>query len=928
MNKNFEKKMRVWFDSPAPDDDKRGWRYDSARGMGWEAKAFPLGNGYFGARVFGLTERERIQLSENSISTSGTTRNSGNTSFGECYIHFNHSFEGVTDYKRELSLDNSVATVEYSYEGVKYSREYFSSYPDKVTVIKLTSSKEKSISFDIETKIPYFKFEGRSGDVTAEVDNDARVGTLKLTGHLPGSNKTMTDAGYEEGVGTVGYEMDFESLVRVFVKGGEISSSYTEGGEYDSELDEYSNAKISVLAADEAYILIALGTNYELCPKVFMEKDNSKKLSGLPHPHERILEYIEAASKKGYEELKAAHINDYGELFSRAKINLCENMPEDTTDVLLKKYKEGSKELYLEELIFQFGRYMLISSSRANCLPPNLNGIWNRYHTAICLNGYWSNVNVQMNFWSAFNTNLAECFESYLGYYKAYHPANSELAKEMLVELGRCKSKEDIKGELWSIETGLTPFYAGSSVGGRDGWGNAPYMAESFFDLYDYTRDIEILKEKVLPALICSADFLTRLMVYDEKTGLYLTENSGSPEQSTTEPYIEYLKSHPDFKPRGSSYDIGLAYSNYKNVLTCVDAVGEDSLSEYQKEVVLRIREQIEKLEPVPIGFSGQVKEFREEGFYGEIGEPEHRHISHLATLHPASVINESESPVWLDAARVTMQNRGTHTSVWARVLRIIGFARLLDGERAYGFLSSTVKEVIADNLSSMFWGMFQIEGNLGLPSAITEMLLQSHAGYIEPLAAIPSEWKSGSYSGLVARGAFEISCEWESGKAKKITVLSKKGGECRIKIPGLIKASVSDCSGNAVSLTVSENIIFFETHKGESYEILPEILLDKIEAPEKMSVKRGLFNTRIDFSEVKGAEYYNLYVAENSNPKYKLVKSGIKNNAYIMKNKGTSRKNLYTYAVSAVSKNGTESRRKTVTVAHLSLKEIKKIKI
>lgn len=132
MNKNFEKKMRVWFDSPAPDDDKRGWRYDSARGMGWETKAFPLGNGYFGARVFGLTERERIQLSENSISTSGTTRNSGNTSFGECYIHFNHSFEGVTDYKRELSLDNSVATVEYSYEGVKYSREYFSSYPDKV----------------------------------------------------------------------------------------------------------------------------------------------------------------------------------------------------------------------------------------------------------------------------------------------------------------------------------------------------------------------------------------------------------------------------------------------------------------------------------------------------------------------------------------------------------------------------------------------------------------------------------------------------------------------------------------------------------------------------------------------------------------------------------------------------------------------------
>ena len=598
-------------------------------------------------------------------------------------------------------------------------------------------------------------------------------------------------------------------------------------------------------------------------------------------------------------------------------------MPPETTDELLKKYKAGEKNSYLEELIFQFGRYMLISSSRKGCLPPNLNGIWNRYHTAICLNGYWSNVNVQMNFWSAFNTNLAECFESYLGLYEAYVPANSASAKEFLAKIGRLNEGEKIEGDLWSLGTGMTPFSAGIAGGGRDGFGNTPYMAESFFDLFDYTRDIQVLKEKVLPALISCADFLTRLMVYDEKLGLYLTENSGSPEQSTTEPYIEYQKLHPDFKPRGSTYDIGLAYSNYKNLLRCVDAVGEDSLKDYEKSVVCRVKEHITKLEPVPIGYSGQVKEFREEGFYGEIGEPLHRHISHLATLHPSSVINDAESPAWLDAARVTMENRGTHTSVWARVLRIIGFARLLDGERAYEFLNSTLREVIADNLSSMFWGMFQIEGNLGLPSAMAEMLLQSHAGYIEPLAAIPSEWKSGSYSGLVARGAFEISCEWENNQAKKISVKSKCGGICKVKIQGLKSVSVYDGLGKSVSFEREGDIISFETCSGESYEILPKAMSERISAPEKMSVKCGLFSTRVEFSEVDGAVSYNLYRAENSNPKYELIKGGLKKTVFIMSNLGVPRKNLYTYAVSAVSENGKESRRKTVTLPNFSLKQI-----
>ena len=918
--------MRIWFDTPAPDDDKRGWRYDSARGMGWEAKAFPIGNGYLGARIFGLTERERIHLSENSISTSGTTRNSGNTSFGECYLEFNHSSDKISGYKRELSLDEALAKVSYDYEGVRYEREYFASYPDKVLVIKLSASKEKSVSFTLDMKIPYFKFEGRSGESFAKADNDARGGILKLSGHLPGGNVDEMTAGY--GKGTVGYEMDFEALAKVIVCGGEVKPIYKADGKYDEELDEYSDAALSVSGSDAAYVIIALGTNYELCPQVFLEKDNSKKLAGLPHPDKRLTEWIKSASEKSYDELRSAHIADFSSLFSRVKINLSEGGYNGTTEELVGRYKKGERIAYLEELIFQFGRYMLISSSREGCLPPNLNGIWNRYHTAICLNGYWSNVNVQMNFWSAFNTNLAECFKSYVGFYNAYLPANSKSAADVLIKKGRCSDEEKIEGTLWSIETGMTPFNAVSAGGGRDGWGNTPYMAESFFDYYDYTRDEKILSEVTLPALISSANFLTRLMRYDEKKGIYLTDNSGSPEQSTTEPYLEYLKANPDFKPCGSTYDQGLAYSNYLHVLDALKVIDEGSLSDSDRAVIKRIREQINKLDPIPVGYSGQVKEFREEKFYGEIGEPEHRHISHLATLHPASLINEADSPAWLDAARVTMQNRGTHTSVWARVLRIIGFARLLDEERAYEFLASTLKEVVADNLSSMFWGMFQIEGNLGLPSAICEMLLQSHAGYIEPLAALPSVWKSGSYSGLVARGAFEIAASWENGFAKKITVKSKKGGVCRLKYINASKASVTDEKGNAV-LKKDEGIdlISFMTKAGESYTVIPCGEKEKIEAPEKLKVSRDKKILKLDWSSVENAECYNLYFAENSSPVYKILAKAVKENAYVIKSEHSS-KNLYTYAVSAVSKSGRESQRKTVTIPpFMAIKDALKIK-
>lgn len=914
------KELKLWYDEPAPDDDNRGWRYDDAPYKGWESQALPIGNAYLGAKVFGLTERERIQISENSLSTSGTTQNAGTTSFTETYLHFNHTYSNVSGYYRDLSLNNAVSSVEYAYGGVTYTREYFASYPDKVMVIKLVASGEGNLTFTLEPKIPFYVFEGRTGDVTvSEITKNGgtSVGTLTLEGNLPGSNKSGSLPGYQEGVGTVGYDMDFEAQYRVFANGGTMTSGYnTAGGSVDS-VDEYSNGTITVTGADSAYIVIALGTNYELDEQVFLESNNANKLQGFAHPHEKVSAMIEAASEKSYDELKAAHVADYKELFDRVVLDLGGEIPTVTTDVLIDEYQRGKYSQYLEELMFHFGRYLLIASSREGQLPPNLNGIWNRYHTAICLNGYWGNVNIQMNFWSAFNTNLAECFESYVGLYNAYLAANTESAKQRLVQQGAISSVDDVTGELWSMETGMTPFYAWAAVGGRDGWGNTPYMAESFWDYYDYTRDEEILKNTSFPALLASANFLSYIMQYDEETGFYLTPNSGSPEQSTTAPYLDYVSKNPGYVPVGSTYDQGLTYSNYLHVLEALEVIDEATLTEEQKATIARIREQVDKLDPIPVGWSGQVKEFREENYYGEIGEPEHRHISHLAPLHPASVINNVDSPAWLDASRVTMIGRGNNQRWgWSYVLRILEWARIGDAEKAYEALKGEIINTAGDNLCTLFNGTFQVEGNLGTPSAITEMLLQSHEGYIAPLAAIPEAWADGAYKGLVARGAFEVSAAWSNGHADEFEILSKAGGDCSVKYINVAKASVKDSKGNDVAFTSDGNdIITFNTVKGETYTITLKEDGVKTEAPAELTVNYTENGAKLDWEASSNGKTYNVYRATNSNPKYDLVASGVKGTSYDMAFADFSADNTYTYAVSAVSADGRESARDTVTM-------------
>lgn len=911
-----QKELRLWYDEPAPDDDNREWKHVDSKNSAWETLALALGNSYMGAKVFGLTERERIQISENTLSTSGGTQNSGTTNFTEVYLHFDHTYSGVDNYTRDLVLNNSISHVEYTYGGVNYTREYFTSYPDKVMVIKLTAEGEGNLNFTLEPKIPYYVFEGKSGDVTVgdiSTADGVSSGTLTLEGHLPGSNKSSSEAGYVAGSGTVGYEMDFEAQFRVFANGGTMTSGYTAAGGQIDSVDEYSNGTLTVSGANSAYILIALGTNYEIDEQVYLEPNNSKKLDGFAHPHEKVTAMIEAASAKSYDELVANHVADYTELFSRVSLDLGSEVPDVTTDELLDGYGAGDYNPYVEELMFAFGRYILISSSRSGNLPPNLNGIWNRYHNAICLNGYWGNVNIQMNFWSAFSTDLAECFESYVELYNAYIAGNTENAAKTLINNGVISSRDQVQGQLWSMGTGMTPFVAASCLGGRDGWGNTPYMAESFWDYYDYTRDESILRDVSLPALISSANFLSLILNYDEEQGLYLTPNSGSPEQSTTAPYLEYVNRNPGYVPQGTTYDQSMTYSNYVHILDALSIIDESTLSESDRAVIARIREQIDKLDPIPVGLSGQVKEFREENFYGEIGETNHRHISHLTGLYPGSVINLKDSPAWADAAGVSLDRRGeSYIWGWSYVTHILSRARIGDGDYALEMLRGLISSAVAYNLCTLGGGNFQVEANLGTPAAIGELLLQSHEGYIAPLASLPQEWESGSFSGLVARGNFSVAAEWEAGLAKNINVTSRVGGVAKVFYPGIDGVTVIKASdGSAVSYTSEgTDLISFDTNAGETYLIGGFRAVEEIEAPQTLSFSvSAMGQYKLAAAAVDGAVGYNLYVANGNSPKYTLVDSSV-GGLFSYEADAESENVRKTFAVTAVNAEGRESDR------------------
>lgn len=759
----------------------------------WEEYCLPIGNGYLGASFFGGIEKERVVLNEKTLWTGGPSPernyNGGNRKGayeavkavqellyagkydeaveklplltcdnGDGYGSYqllcdavftfsNINPDNVKNYSRSLDLDKSLYSCSFEYEGAVHKREAFASYPDRVICMRFSSSKPRRIC--LRLSLDKLQHNGRA------VADENR---LDYYGELP-DNK-----------------LRYQGSFIVKKHGGELI---------------IGRDSIMVEHADDVTVYFTAATDYS---------DEYPVYRTGTAPSAVVDEILEKCIDVSFDKLYDKHYEDYSALYSRVKLSL-NNVEGEILpiDELLPKYKNGNDAkiaAQLEPLYFQFGRYMLISSSRVGSLPANLQGVWNESNCPPWCCDYHINVNLQMNYWGAYNTNLAETAKPLVRYLDKMRAPGRITAKEYY----NIASDESNPENGWIAHTQATPF--GWTSPGWDfywGWSTAAvaWLMQNIWEYYEFTLDKDYLKEDIYPIMRESAEFYRQWLIYDDKQDRIVSTPTYSPEHGPVS--------------IGNTYEQSLIEQFYADFIKASEVVGGD------EELRSLISAQKEKLKPFSIGKWGQVKEWFEEddeGFDHSKTQKNHRHISHLMGLYPGKAIN-IETPELLKAAVVTMNDRGDESTGWARAYKLNLWARTKDGNRAYKILNGLLSGCTFPNLFD-FHPPFQLDGNFGGSAGIAEILLQSHEGYIEPLAALPDVWKDGEYSGLCARNGFELSVKWKNGKAERIIVVSKCGMPCRIKTD----LRTIKYNGTAVKYADESGILAFETVEGGVYEI------------------------------------------------------------------------------------------------------------
>ncbi len=752
----MEKRLIMRYFSPAESTNE-----------GWEKYSLPIGNGYFGASIFGGTDSERIQFTTNTFANPYGL--GGVANFGEVFIDFNHN--NISDYERGLLLDSGVAYSKYKADNICVNRECFTSYPDKVFAYKI-NTQNGAIDFDIKLVIPYLGERpldegGRTGEITVENN------TLVMRGTLPSR------------------ELICEARLAVITDGEVVEN----------------DDRLTVKNSTEAVLFYTLDTSYKLCPEVFM--DGCHKALG-EDPHDKVVACLENAVSLGWDEIYNRHINDYTNLIGRVQFDLGGIDDGRSTEELLESYKAEKQEPYLEELYYAFGRHLLVSSSREGTPPASLQGVWTVHDKSPWGSGIWHNINVQMNYWPAFSTNLAETFKAYADYWKNYQKAAGVHASNWIKDIAPQNYVEG-DGECgWIIGTGAFMYeIEGMSKNTHSGPGTGGMTSKMFWDYYDFTRDEAILENYTYPVIHGLSKFLTKCVKnYD---GRYLCEFSASPEQILSGSWVHQHKKQQYWHTVGCGFDQQFIYENAVDDLKCAEILGVTD------RVVNTEKEQLGAYGPIQIGYSGQIKEYDEEHFYGEIGEAHHRHISQLVALTPGNTVTRS-TPAWLDAARITLNLRGEGSSGWSAAHRLNSWARVGDGNHAYSLLQKMLKKCTHPNL----WDVhppFQIDGNFGATAGMTEMVLQSHEGYISLLPAIPDNWKKVSFKGLKARGNFTFDCDYNKSKIQDLKIKSEVGGILKLRYEGFDDVSIT-CNGESVKFLHDGFFVTVDTKEGNTYVV------------------------------------------------------------------------------------------------------------
>ncbi len=729
---------------------------------GWEKYSLPIGNGYSGASVFGGTDAERVQFTTNAF--ANTFRLGGVSNFLELYVDFN---DKARDYERGLDLRTGIAYSEYLSDFGKTVRKAFFGYLGNVFVYRAEFSKPKDL-LRVRAEIPYLGDRpldegGRTGEVKTRGDE------IEILGTLP--------------------SRDLKYFAKVAV---------ATDGEKRCE-----NGEIVVINALYADIYVAFDTSYRLCPEAF----STHKAVG-NDPTGKVVARLENALKLGYEKLFERHVTDFSSLMNRAELDLGGKDDGRATDELLQSYREGNVEPYLEEIYYQYGRYLLISSSRKGTTPASLQGVWTVHDKSPWGSGFWHNINIQMNYWHAFSANIAEAFDAYADFFKAYLPEAEKNAKAWIKET----NPENADGDCgWIIGTGAFCYEVeGKNPNSHSGPGTGGLTAKMFYDAYDFTRDEEFLKKYAYPAVHGMAKFLKKtLRDYD---GRKLCSFSASPEQILSGEWVNEHEYQQYYHTVGCSFDQQMVKEIFEDDLKLSEALGiSDEVTRYE-------RENINALDPVRVGYSGQIKEYDEERFYGEIGEAKHRHLSQLVALMPGEQIT-SDTPATLDAAKITLDYRGDESTGWALAHRLCSRARTGEGDHAYILLQNLLKTRTHPNL----WDVhppFQIDGNFGATAGMTEMLLQSHGGYISLLPSIPKEWKNLKFKGLKARGNFEISLDYKDGIIEKCEVISYKGEPITLYYGGETDEITVCGSGEEIPVKRIDGKVSLDTAAGETYRL------------------------------------------------------------------------------------------------------------
>jgi len=774
-------------------------------------EALPIGNGRLGAMVYGSIEEERLSLNEDTL-WSGIPRNLNNPEakehlplmrrylaegdyvnahltgkkmmgpynesylpFGNLRIRYYHG-NAVHGYERSLDLNTGMTSVKYSIGSVHYERQCFVSYPDQLIVVKLSSSREGMLSF--------------SAFLDSQLHHETTAGEKEWT--LQGWCPSHVDPDYLNTDNPVVYgpreeAMRFTGKLTVRVNGGEV---------------RYDHSGVHVTGATEATLLLSAATS-------FNGFDKHPGLEGKDADAES-QKHLDNATEKSIEDLIHRHLQDHGELFGRVKLSLgTSTAPADLpTDRRVTEY--GVSDPGLVELSYQYGRYLLIASSRRGSQPPNLQGIWNKDIRPPWSSSWTTNINAEMNYWLAESANLAECHEPMFDMIEHLSVNGAVTAQ---VHFGCQGWTAHHNADIWAQTAPAGDFGHGDPV-----WAIWPmagvWLCQDLWEHFAFGRDAVFLKQTAYPLMKQAALFVLDWMIEDEQ-GRLITSPSTSPEHKFRLPTGELCT-----VSNATTSDLVLIWDLFTNLIEASEVLGED------EEFRGQLQSALDRLHPLQIGSKGQLQEWQHD-WEGE--EAEHRHVSHLIGVYPGRQLTAQATPELFAAARRSLELRGDGGTGWSLAWKISLWARFMEGERVKALIGNYL-ELVTDENTTIFdnGGVypnlfcahppFQIDGNFGFTAGLTEMLLQSHQHAIRLLPALPKQYAEGEFSGLRARGGFTLDLQWSAGDWTSACVHSTVGGLCSIVCEDAVTI---EANGERWTAEPIEGVIAFNTEAGNSYTLI-----------------------------------------------------------------------------------------------------------